>query len=245
MPTTEIPNGVSYTPDRRGYQPRTAAPEWREPDVAAPAIKTEGTVVERAHAAITHANNEFQKHLATTEAIREHLTPEGYRDRIEAFQGTSAARAVDAEFENVTARRDAAAANVEKVKRDLSPTGDTAAELRANRYLNRVIRNLDGKDGGALFESANELIAGATREELGTLLQELPSYLKSRGSTTDWIDAAVAQVVPEFATARAEHKRPSRRFKSCAPTAARTPRLRQWPAGDRAHRPREVRLRRP
>ena len=85
MPTTEIPNGVSYTPDHRGYQPRTAAPEWREPDVAAPAIKTEGTVVERTHAAITHANNEFQKHLATTEAIREHLTPEGYHMLAEAL----------------------------------------------------------------------------------------------------------------------------------------------------------------
>ena len=75
MPTTEIPNGVSYTPDRRGYQPRTAAPEWREPDVYAPGLKSEGTAVERAHAAITHANNEFQNHLATTEAISEHRTP--------------------------------------------------------------------------------------------------------------------------------------------------------------------------
>jgi hypothetical protein len=187
-------------------------PEWREPDVAAPAIKAEGTVVEQAHAAITHANNEFQKHLAATEAIREHLTPEGYRARIEAFQGTSAALAVDAEFENVTARRDVAAANVEKVKRSLSVNGDTAAELRASRYLNRVTRNLDGKDGGQLFEEANRLVSSASREELGILLQELPAYLQSRGSTTDWLDSAIAQAVPEFASARSEHRKAEQAF---------------------------------
>lgn len=89
----------------------------------------------------------------------------------------------------------------------MSPNAETAGELRASRYLQRVIRNLDGKDGGALFEEANRLVSSATREELGTLLQELPSYLQSRGSTTDWLDAAVGQVVPEFASARAEHKK--------------------------------------
>jgi len=98
------------------------------------------------------------------------------------------------------------------VKRDLSPNGDTAAELRANRYRDRVIRRLDVKDPGQLFNAANEELAGATREGLGTLLQELPSYLQSRGVTTDWIDAAVAQVVPEFAAARAELKKAESAF---------------------------------
>jgi vacuolar-type H+-ATPase subunit E/Vma4 len=212
MPTTEIPNGVSYTPDHRGYQPRTAAPEWRAPDVYAPALKVDGTVVEQAHAAIVHARDEHQKHLAATDAIREHFTDEGYRARLDAFRSTSAAKEVDRALENVTARRDAAAANVDKVRKSLSPNTDTSGELRASRYLQRVIRTLDGKDGGALFESANQLISSATREELGTLLQELPAYLQSRGSTTDWIDAAVAQVVPEFATARAQLKQAESAF---------------------------------
>src|SRR4029077_13853612 len=64
MPTWEIPNGVAYKPELRGWQPREAPPEWRAPDVAAPDIKIEGTVVARLHAAIKHANKEFQKHLA-------------------------------------------------------------------------------------------------------------------------------------------------------------------------------------
>jgi len=213
--TTEIHNGVSHRVpnDQRGYQaPPPAAPPWQPPDVIAPALNFEGTCVQQAHAAITHAQSEFRKHIEATDAGKGNFSPEGYQAQIAAFQNTAAARAVDTALESVTAHRDAAAAQVAKVKRDLSPNGDTAAELRANRYRDRVIRRLDVKDPGQLFNAANEELAGATREELGTLLQELPSYLQSRGVTTDWIDAAVAQVVPEFAAARAELKKAESAF---------------------------------
>ena len=215
MPTTEIPNGVSYSPPdyQRGYQPPLPQPEWRAPDVDAPAVKVDGNPVQRTHAAVVHANNEFQKHLDTTQELSAHLTAEGYQARIAEFQNTSAARAVDTEFEAVTAYRDAAADNVAKVKRDLSPAGDTATELRATRYRDRVLRQLDAKDSGALFEAANGLLASATREQLGTLLEELPSYLQARGMTNiDWIDAAVAAVVPEYAAAHAELMRAEKAF---------------------------------
>lgn len=214
MSITEIHNGISYSPpkEQRGYQPPPAQQEWRAPDVAAPAVKAEGTVVQKSHTAVTHARDEFAKHLAETEALREHFTPEGYAARIAEFQNTSAAKAVDAEFANVTARRDAAAANVEQVKRALSPAGDSAVELRRTRYRDRTLRTLDSKDSGALFEEAQQLVAGADREQLGVLLEELPAYLKSRGSTVDWIDAAVAQAVPEYASAREELKKAESAF---------------------------------
>jgi hypothetical protein len=206
MPTWEIPNGVAYKPDLRGWQPREAPPEWREPDVTAPALSFEGTVTQQTHATILHACNEHKKHLAQTEEIRSRLSAEGYEARLAEFKNTSAAKAVDRMFEAVTARRDEAVANVEKVKKSLSPNGDTAAELRATRFRDRIIRTLDTKDQAQLFEAANDLIAGATREELGTALQELPAYLRSRGSDANWLDAAVAQVVPEYATARSQAK---------------------------------------
>jgi len=214
MPTTEIPNGISYTSDRRGYQPPPPPPPpFRAPDVAVYALKTEGgTTVQQAHAAIQHANSEFQKHVAATDAIREHFTPEGYQAQIGRFQNTSAARAVDTALESVTARRDAAAAQVDKVKKSLSPDSDVAAELRATRYRDRMLRTLDSKDPGQLFDAANDLIAGASREEVGTLLQELPAYLQSRGSDAAWLDAAVAQHVPEYAQARAQLKQAEAAF---------------------------------
>jgi hypothetical protein len=206
MPTWEIPNGVAYKPDLRGWQPREAPPEWREPDVTAPALSFEGTVTQQTHATILHACNEHKKHLAQTEEIRSRLSAEGYEARLAEFKNTSAAKAVDRMFEAVTARRDEAVANVAKVKRSLSPAGDAATEMRATRLRDRVIRTLDTKDQAQLFDAANQLIAGATREELGVLLQELPAYLQSRGSTTDWLDSAVAAIVPEFAAARAQAK---------------------------------------
>ena len=205
MPTTEIRNGISYTPENRGYRPPPEQPQWRAPDVYAPALQADGddTAVQRAHKAILHARDEHRKHLAETDAIREHLTAEGYKARLAEFQNTSAAKAVDREFENITARRDEAVANVEKVRKSLSPSGDVAAELRATRYRDRVIRQLDAKQPNERFELANALIAGATREEIGVLLQELGPYLESKGASPEWIDAAVAQVVPEYAAARA------------------------------------------
>ena len=71
----------------------------------------------------------------------------------------------------------------------------------------RVIRTLDAKDSGDLFTAANALLASASREELGTLLQELPAYLPSRGVTTDWIDAEVGRIVPEYGAAKAQLQR--------------------------------------
>ena len=209
MSITEIRNGISYTVpnDRRGYQPPPAQQEWRAPDVTAPAVKAEGSVVQQAHKAVVHAHNEFRKHLDATEAIRGNFTEDGYRAQVAVFQNTSAAKAVDAALESVVARRDAAAEHVAKVKRDLSPPADTAGELRSTRYRDRIIRQLDTKESGALFEAANELIAGATRQELSVLLEELPTYLQSRGATSDWIDARVGQVVPEYGAARQQLQR--------------------------------------
>jgi hypothetical protein len=65
---------------------------------------------------------------------------------------------------------------------------------------------LDNAKEGA-FGAAQKLIANADREQLGVLLQELPSYLQSRGHTSDWLDTAVGQVVPEYAQAAKKHQK--------------------------------------
>lgn len=167
------------------------------------AAKTEGTVVEQAHAAIVHAYNQFGKHLKAVDAHKDRYTPDGYREQVDAFNNTDAVKAIDQHVDRVRARRDEAQKEVNDAFRALSPNGDAAAESRATRYWNRCQRLLDSsKDnqGGI----ARELVANASREELGTLLQELPAYLRSVGAPSSWIDTDVATVVPEYSAAKAK-----------------------------------------
>jgi len=199
-------NSVRYTvpAEHRSYKPPPPPPEaFAPPRVSASAIKaTDSTVLEQAYTAMVHARNEFQKHIDETNEQRHHYTDEGYRGQIARFRDTDAAKAVDAAAEAVQARRDQAQARLNKVRRDLSPAGDTAKELRATRFWNRTKAVLDGaKEPGS---TARELIANGSREELGVLLEELPAYFTAKGQSTDWIDASLNQAVPEFAAARAE-----------------------------------------
>jgi hypothetical protein len=206
MTTYELPNGIGYsTPnEQRGYTPPPQAEPFTAPPVTAGAVRVEGTTLEQAHAAITHAHAEFQKHLEKTNQIRNHFTAEGLDHQISAFQNTAAAKAVDTAERQVTARRDQAQAQMDKVYRDLSPNGDAAAESRATRFWNRTERLLDSVEPGERFGVAQELVKQASREELGTLLQEIPAYLKSCGVTADWIDSVVGQAVPEYSQAKSQ-----------------------------------------
>lgn len=189
-------------PFRPGYRRADRANDYQPSRVAARAITTDGTVVERAHSAVVHAGNEFQKHVDAVQRDRHHYSPDGFRSQITRFGDTDAARAVDKAVEQVRARREQAQNELDKIRADLTPDGDTAAELRANRYWNRTKAVLDTLDSGHLLRSAQDLVAKAGTAELGTLLQELGPYFASRGKTTEWIEPTVAQVVPEFGRAR-------------------------------------------
>jgi hypothetical protein len=203
MTTYELNNGIGWSPDDRSYQEPTPPPTFQAPPVAAAATKSEGTVLEQAQAAFSHARKEFQKHLDATHADEKLYTREGLQHQIDAFQSTDAARSVDAAEQQVAARRDQAKADLDRVYRSLSPDCDAAGESRAARFWHRSERLLDSlQESGQKFATAKELIDTASREELGTLLQELPSYLRSVGVPTDWIDDAVGQAVPEYASAR-------------------------------------------
>jgi hypothetical protein len=207
MPETEIPNGVRWTapPEDRVYRPSAQPEPFEPPRVTASAVRVDGTVVEQAHATFTHAKTAFEKFL--NDIPREHYSPEGLKAQIKKFgANTDAAKAVDQAVASVQARADTAAKQVEQIRRELSPNGDTATELRASRYWDRTRPLLDNAKEGA-FGKAQKLIASANRDELGVLLQELPSYLEALGHPTDWIDPAVGQAVPEYAKAASQLKK--------------------------------------
>ncbi len=189
-------------PYRPGYVRAERAGDYEPSSVTARAITTDGSVVTQAHAAIVHAKNEFQKHINTVERNRDHYSDEGFRAQVAGFAGTDAAKAVDAAVLQVRERADAAAAHVDKVRRDLSPRGDLPAEMRAGRHWNRTQRILDNTDNAKLLGAAQNLITTADQVELGVLLEELPAYIESRGQATDWFDSAIGQAVPEYGAAQ-------------------------------------------
>jgi hypothetical protein len=176
------------------------------PQVTAYAAKVDGTTVEKAHAAMVHAKNSFQNHVEKTDENKHLYSGEGYRDQIAKFADTDAARAVDQAVAQVRERAEKASAQVDRLRRDLSPAGDAATELRATRFWNRTRGVLDSLESGKIFGAAQDLIRNADREQLGVLLQELPDWLTAHGHANDWLDTVVDQVVPEYGSARKQAK---------------------------------------
>jgi hypothetical protein len=203
MTTYDLPNGIGYRPpaeDRMYKEPPPPPEPFEAPRVTAPAVTVDGSVVEQAHAAMENAKTAYQKFL--NNIPREHYSADGLAAQIKKFGDTDAAKAVDKAVEQVRERADKAATT----QVDLSPNGDTAAELRATRFWNRTKDVLDSAKEGA-FGKAQQLIASADREQLGVLLQELPSYLEAHGHTSEWLDTAVGQAVPEYAQATKQHQK--------------------------------------
>jgi len=191
-PRTTLSQPMSYEDALRHQQGviRTPPPRPAPPTLPAPA-----TVATAANHTIADTAKQFHKYLDGID--RGDYTSDGYFTAVRAFDiGT-----VDNAVAQVRQRAEDAAQEVSRIRRGLSPDGDVAGELRASRYWNRAARTLDAADPGRLTTAARNLVVGADRAELGTLLQELSPYLSSRKAPTDWIDDAVADKIPEYADA--------------------------------------------
>ncbi|GAA4292955.1 hypothetical protein [Mycobacterium paraffinicum] len=188
------------------------APEIRMTIAGGPAPQSQAipdptdTTVADTFSVIQGAAAAFRRHLDQVHLERVRLTPEGQRQRIAEFKDSAAAKAVDAAATTMQQYRDAKAAEVERIREALSPCGDTASELRATRCWNRHKAVLDSAEGGGVSTAARQAITNADRVELGTLLEELPAYLESRGQPADWLDPLVAQVVPELGDAQRQYR---------------------------------------
>jgi hypothetical protein len=159
----------------------------------------------------------FHKYVDRIDTTK--YTPEGVQDVIAQFANTDAAKGFEAVVTRVEENRDQAAARVEHLRRELSPAGDTATELRNSRYWDSTARILDNvKDSSRLSVVAEELIAKADRTQLGVLLQQLSPYMQARIETltnmtpvdrrrilegyTTAIEAATDKVAPEYGKAK-------------------------------------------
>ena len=207
MSLTPLTNGVRYTvsDEHRVYAPPVQPERFSPPQVTAYAVNVDGTVTERAHAAMVHAKNSFAKHVDSTNENKHLFSGEGYRDQISKFFDTDAARAVDQAVAQVRERADKASAQVDTIRKQLSPNGDAAAEMRAGRYWNRTKGVLDSLESSKMFGAAQDLIRNADREQLGVLLQELPDYLTAHGHANDWLDKRSHQASPRWPRRKAGH----------------------------------------
>jgi len=79
----------------------------------------------------------------------------------------------------------------------LSQDGDVAQELRNSRTWERERRKLDAAQANPqAFAMARRAVEDADAATLSVLLQELPSYLESRGITSEWVNPVVTQKIP-------------------------------------------------
>lgn len=166
---------------------------------------TDTTPTEQAFAILQNARALHEKHLATLEKDRHKYAPAHFTELATSFSTTEAAQAINTAVAAAQNRRTEAEAKVQKVYQDLSPNGDAAAESRATRYWHHTERLLDNRDNK--LSEAQALAKAASREELGTLLQELPAYLNAHNLDAEWLDPYIAQVVPEYGKAKAEFKK--------------------------------------
>ncbi|SHY74926.1 hypothetical protein [Mycobacteroides abscessus] len=167
----------------------------------------EGTSYEQVGALFAHVQKEFNKHIEKTLADSHLYTREGLSRQLDLFEQTDAAKAVEGAIEKMKAVEAQAQQDLDRVRGKLSPRGDAAAESRASRFWHRSERLLDASK--EKHHVARELVQKATDEELGTLLEELPVYLKSVGAQTSWLDEEVARRAPEYGAAKQRLRRAS------------------------------------
>jgi hypothetical protein len=181
---------------------RPAPPDQIYP-IASPARNHgDGSVIAESYADMTHAAEHFGRHAANVEASRDLYSPQGRQRQLQAWGSTDAAKQVDAAEQAAEKYAADAAAERDRTRAELSPEGETAHdELKAQRNWARAQRALDAAQGGNLAATAQRLIRDAQPGELGTLLEELPAYLNSRGAQSNWIAPPLQQVAPEYAAA--------------------------------------------
>lgn len=178
--------------------------QFQPTDPFSNARPTEGTAFEQARAAITHAQNEFHHYVNNVLAPERHkCVPGDWERQVDKFASTGSYTAIERHVQAVQQLRDKAQDNLDEVRRSLTQDdGDTATELRANRFWNRTRAILDNANPASVITVGRDQMAKATPAELNILLQELPSYCAARGvKTTDWIDTTAAEVSPEYGRA--------------------------------------------
>ena len=184
-------------------QPGGSKPLAQDPHPVEYSIHPKGdTAAEQAEDAIRQCNSRLLEHAQYVAGVQHLYSSEGLREQVAAFENTEAAKTVDHYTHRVDQRAEQAEQRVKDLEAALIQPGDGATESRNQRSWDRQRRILDAAPSGEIFKAATELLTTVPAAQLGTLLEELPDYLKARGTQSDWLESAVAERIPQLASAR-------------------------------------------
>lgn len=195
----------SANPPTYHAQPKAQPATLTAPTAGALTHGSDSTAFQRAGADANHAAQQLDAYVDSLRGAAgdTKYTSENIRDHVAQFAHTPAAQAVERSVDAVRVTAEAAQLAADRALERLQPKGDTATELRNSRYWNRVEAQLDSiADGGKRLPVVDELIKNANPNELGVLIEELPAYLRAKGSDASFVDELVAQAVPEYGAAK-------------------------------------------
>lgn len=158
------------------------------------------TVVGAAYEAIANASKAFGETFVEVTGNRG-LNEVGQRAALAAFAETPAARSIETAEQAVADREAQARAEFDAQRAALVQPGDSAEELRNQRYLDRTKAKWEAAGSGATAAIRSD-IASATPAQLGVLAEEVPAYLEAKGLPTDWLSSQFEQAAPELAAAQ-------------------------------------------
>jgi hypothetical protein len=183
------------------------------------------TAVSAAHRKIENASTEFEDDVVPVLNGEQSgaITPDGRSQMVHdaARPALDAINQAEAQAADLASAADDA---YKKTRAALSPPAASATDaLNHSMWWQRTSRELDSVPTEKVAAACQQLIADAAPDELGWLATELPSYLRSRGVPSDWLDAALHQVHPGLRQA-AERRRLTRQAADIIASNARSAR---------------------
>jgi hypothetical protein len=185
----------------------------------APPPPPDATPIALAQSTIAQANAAYAKHRDAVASQAALLSEEGQRAALADFD----VRPVDAAEQLAIQREVDAQAEVTRMRAALTTPGDAAGEQRNTRYRDRLVREIESAKSP--LAAAQHAVESASTDELGVIMEELPSLMAAKGVPTDgWLDRVVGSKVPEYEAAqrRAANAAQARQVVSYNASAVRT-----------------------
>jgi hypothetical protein len=215
--TNQAADPAPYQPQPQPYRPvqpathnaGTARPRTSlMPNVEAPARWSGETFTQEWSSALENAASDHARFLQECAGYERDLMPEAYSDLRHAFKDTEAGKLVATAPDAYKGRADLADARVAAILDGLASQADIPGSgSRPIRVRDRLQRAVDKAAPGAVASIVAKAIADAADSDLPTIVQEAPSMLQAADVEPEFLNAVLAQRVPQLADAMAEQKK--------------------------------------
>lgn len=176
-----------------GHRPTPAEPQ----PVTWNASASGETPVSQAYNTLREVEKQDGQFLDRMQTVASQFTQDGLHQQLKGFADSAAgSRAIDA-AEQLAAQVAERDEDYARALNGLSTPGGSAQELRNQRVIDRAGRQLAEVSESERVSVASKLVAEASRDTLGALVAELPSF----GVPSSVVEAATVRKVPELADA--------------------------------------------